>query len=56
MDKNIFYGRNGELLEVAPGTVQGAGKLADLEAWHSLAVIAFIAHNRRDHESGNPRY
>lgn len=43
MDKKAFYGRLDDMLEVAPGTVQGSNQLADLESWDSLAVISFIA-------------
>jgi acyl carrier protein len=43
MDKNIFYKRLDEMLEVAPGTIQGSVELAGLEAWDSLAVMSFIA-------------
>lgn len=43
MDKNTFYKRLDEMLEVAPGTVQGSAELAGLESWDSLAVMSFIA-------------
>lgn len=43
MDKNTFYRRLDEMLELAPGTVQGSNVLAELEAWDSLAVMSFIA-------------
>jgi len=32
-----------ELLEMPPGSLTGAERLADLEAWDSLAVMSFMA-------------
>ncbi len=43
MDHNTFYCRLDDLLELAPGTVQGSNALDELQAWDSLAVVSFIA-------------
>lgn len=43
IDKEAFYGKLDEMLEVAPGTVRGSNELAGLDLWDSLAVISFIA-------------
>jgi acyl carrier protein len=43
MNKNDFYLKLDEVLDLAPGTVKGTDALADLEGWDSVAVISFIA-------------
>jgi len=43
MDKSTFYLKLDEMLELDPGSTQGSTRLADMEAWDSLAVMSFIA-------------
>ena len=43
MTKKDFFLLIDELLEYAPGTIQGDEPLAGLLRWDSLAVIGFIA-------------
>lgn len=43
MTKAEFYAVIEEIVEQAPGTVQGNELLADLEGWDSLGWVAFIA-------------
>ena len=43
MNKTEFYRALDELLEVEPGTTNGAQPLADLEGWDSVTVLSFIA-------------
>lgn len=43
MNKNEFYGKLCELLELAPGAVRGDIPLERLDGWDSVAVITFIA-------------
>lgn len=38
-----FYRDLEEVLEMAPGSIKGTEKLADLSAWDSMAAISFIA-------------
>jgi acyl carrier protein len=42
-NKTAFYRDLADLLELAPDALTGAGVLADLEGWDSVAVISFIA-------------
>lgn len=43
MTTTEFHSQIEAILEVAPGTITGGEKLADLAAWDSLAVLSFIA-------------
>lgn len=43
MNSADFLRELDEMLELDPGALTGAEKLADLEGWDSLAVISFIA-------------
>jgi acyl carrier protein len=43
MNLKEFFSKLDELLELPSGTIQSGAKLADLEAWDSVAVISFIA-------------
>lgn len=43
MTKNEFLKELEEVLEADAGTITGEQALADLAAWDSLAVMAFIA-------------
>jgi acyl carrier protein len=43
MDKQLFYRKLDEMLELPEGIIHGPQQLADTAAWDSLAVISFIA-------------
>lgn len=43
MDESGFLKQLDSLLELDEGTLTGAEKLVDLEAWSSLSVIGFMA-------------
>jgi acyl carrier protein len=43
MNASEFYLELDEVLELAPGTLQGGEALEGLEGWDSVAVITFIA-------------
>jgi len=43
MNLGEFYLKLDEMLDLAPGTLQGAEALEGLEGWDSVAVITFIA-------------
>jgi acyl carrier protein len=38
-----FYRCVEEVLDVAPGTLEGGEKLAEIEGWDSMAVLGFLA-------------
>ncbi len=40
---DTFLRRMETLLEIAPNTLQGNTRLADISEWDSLAVLGFIA-------------
>jgi acyl carrier protein len=42
MKKQDFYYLIDDIVEVEPGTVNGATRLNDLEAWDSLSVLQFV--------------
>jgi hypothetical protein len=43
MTRNEFLLEMDEILNLAPGTLQGTEKLEDLENWDSTSLITFIA-------------
>jgi acyl carrier protein len=43
VDRDAFYLKIDDLLELPGGSVKGSTALEDVEEWDSLAVISFIA-------------
>ena len=54
MDKNAFYSKLTELLELTEGSVGGGSVLADIPEWDSVAVISFIAMADSDYSATVP--
>lgn len=43
IDRDNFYQKLGDVMDVASGTMTGSTQLADIEAWDSLAILGFLA-------------
>jgi len=43
MSKSEFLGHMGKILELPEGSLTGAERLEDLEAWDSVAMMSFIS-------------
>ena len=43
MNRNEFYAEIETIVDRDSGSIKGPERLADLEAWDSLAVLSFIA-------------
>lgn len=52
MKKQEFLRLIDQVIEAAPGTIQGTETLADLEGWDSLSIVAFLA--AYDKQFGSP--
>jgi acyl carrier protein len=49
MDSVAFYRKLEELLDMAPGILNGREPLSSLDAWDSLAVLGFISLADREY-------
>jgi len=49
MNKNEFFAKLDELLELPSGTTQPGTALSDIAEWDSVAVISFIALSDSDY-------
>jgi acyl carrier protein len=54
MDKNAFYSKLNELLELPAGTIAGVSALTAIAEWDSVAVISFIAMADSDYGATVP--
>jgi acyl carrier protein len=49
MNKNEFFAKLDELLELPAGTIQTGTALSDIAEWDSVAVISFLALSDSDY-------
>ena len=51
LNRQDFYHKMDNLLNVAPGSVQGSQELSSLQSWDSLTILEFIVLADSDYRS-----